>query len=150
MNHDTDGCHNCAHRAGVLCAADPPRDKWRDFNGRYPATGATCPEHKLEARYVPRYPTEVIQAAFGRVTGSWPEALRSLGMRRVAAGNEAHAGEDVTALDVAGEALEEALDVGGYAGLARLTGRWSWRWALAVVLAGWIARLMQAERGRVE
>jgi len=46
------------------------------------------------------------------------------------------------------EATEEALDVAGYAAQARFHGRWSWRWALTVWLAGWIARLMQAEQKR--
>lgn len=140
------GCHDCAYQPEQhVCTAPTPRPTWLDCLGNW--HGRVCPGH--EPRDKKLCPVELKQAAFERVTLSWPQALRALGWRRVAAGHDAHGGQDVTRMDLPAEALEEALDVGGYAGLAKLTGRWSWRWALAVLLAGWIARLMMAERGRV-
>jgi glucose-6-phosphate dehydrogenase assembly protein OpcA len=142
------GCHDCTHRAAPqLCAAPTPRPTWAEALGNW--NGRVCPAHEPRGRAPKRYPAEVLRAAVEDVTLGWPQELRSLAWRRVTAGAQEHPKDDVAKLDVAGEALEEALDVGGYAGLARLTGRWSWRWALAVLLAGWIARLMMAERGRV-
>jgi hypothetical protein len=94
---------------------------------------------------------ERYDSAYGatrRAARCWPMGLRKEAATRSALGSIAHPNDDRSALDLPGEALEEALDVAGYAGLAHLTGRWSWRWALTVWLAGWIARLMQAERGR--
>jgi hypothetical protein len=86
--------------------------------------------------------------AAAHVARKWPPYLCSLAGLRAYKGSEQHPQDDRSALDLPGEALEEALDVAGYGGLAHLTGRWSWRWALAVWLAGHIARLMLAEQKR--
>ena len=71
-----------------------------------------------------------------------PGAMRWTVGQRMIAGHDAHAGGDAATLDLQAEAREELADVAGYAALARLTGKWGWRWAVAVVLAGLAWRVL--------
>lgn len=55
---------------------------------------------------------------------------------KIARGDREH-GDDLSALDVAGELEGELLDAGGgYGALAVLTGQWGLRWWACCVLAG--------------
>jgi hypothetical protein len=74
-----------------------------------------------------------------------PRAMRLEVATRMIAGHEEH-GDDLQGLDVVAEAREELADVIGYAALARLTGQWSWRWSVAVLLAGLAWRVMGSVR----
>lgn len=75
-----------------------------------------------------------------------PQAMRKQVRERMAAGHAEHAGEGLPG-DLQAEAREELADVAGYAALARMTGEWGWRWALAVLLAGLAWRVLGDARG---
>ena len=75
-----------------------------------------------------------------------PQAMRRQVRERMAAGHAEHAGEGLPG-DLQAEAREELADVAGYAALARMTGEWGWRWALAVLLAGLAWRVLGDARG---
>jgi len=85
-------------------------------------------------------------AALERITrrAGWPELDRASAQVKFTRGHLEH-GDGIASVDCAGEAFEEALDLAGYAVLAKLQGRWSWRWWLVVFLAGIQGRLLMAE-----
>lgn len=73
-----------------------------------------------------------------------PRAHRLAAYEKTCRGDRDH-GDDVAELDIAGELRGELADVAGYAGLALLTGRWTWRTWAAVTLAGIAWRVLGRE-----
>jgi len=70
----------------------------------------------------------------------WPEVMRNLGREKVRDGHNAH--DDADRICPEYEALTEAIDIGGYAAIARAKGEWRWEWAFGCILAGVIGRLL--------
>jgi hypothetical protein len=87
-------------------------------------------------------------AALERITriAGWPWCIRQNASEKMEEGHYANRGVRPCAdVNCAFEGTEEACDLAGYAALAKLQGRWSWRWWLVVFLAGIQGRLLMAE-----
>lgn len=76
----------------------------------------------------------------------WPKAALQPAAAKYIVGRTAHADDaPADAIDPAAEAMEECLDIAGYAAIAASRGLWSWRWTLSVALAGVAWRLLRRE-----
>jgi hypothetical protein len=137
---DCSGCHNLRlHQADAgytFCEAG--YEVHPTVDGGY-ATNGVCLHRKLSSEVLQDKLDALSDVAHLCGTG----LLMQIACEGRMASGHRKLGDDVASLDTRTEACEELLDFINYAALARMQGRWSWRWRLAGWLVGIAWRVLR-------